>query len=179
MNKRITIASSPTRTGDPQLRRLLLYPAELWTQIGMSGFEPSLSCSQNGPCKGINRNHAMSSPECKPPVVNNQTDVRRSYRLPSCAQGTPSCFRVCTDWRTDISASSIDGPAVLHRRSGHGASACGQPRPRPILLRAVLQRKDCHARANWGLHGQNGRDESVPGGRCRSRKDNRRQAALR
>jgi hypothetical protein len=42
-------ASSLTRTGDPQLRRLLLYPTELWTRIGMVGFEPTISCSQSGP----------------------------------------------------------------------------------------------------------------------------------
>jgi len=86
----------------------------------MSGFEPLLSCSQNGPGaisrsvldtlpislfvageevivpwnslqrgKGINRNHAMSSPKCNPPVINNQTAVRRFYRLPRCARKAP------------------------------------------------------------------------------------------
>ena len=46
-----TLASRLTRTADPQLRRLLLYPTELWTRVGMSGFEPPHSCSQSGPGK--------------------------------------------------------------------------------------------------------------------------------
>ena len=36
------------RTPDPQLRRLLLYPAELRAQlVGTIGFEPTTSCSQS------------------------------------------------------------------------------------------------------------------------------------
>ena len=41
-------ASGKIRTRDPRLRRPLLYPTELLTQmVGMTGFEPATSCSQS------------------------------------------------------------------------------------------------------------------------------------
>ena len=72
-------ASSLTRTGDPQLRRLLLYPTELWTRVGMIGFEPTISCSQRRPAPfppGIKRDHLSQQ------FLNGQENCRVSVVIP-------------------------------------------------------------------------------------------------
>ena len=52
-------ASAPgwTRTSDPQLRRLLLYPPELLapgpSPVGAAGFEPATLCSQSRCATGL------------------------------------------------------------------------------------------------------------------------------
>ena len=51
--------SNPARTGDLRLRRPLLYPAELWTQIGLAGFEPAKSCSQSKRRRPLDHNPYM------------------------------------------------------------------------------------------------------------------------
>src|SRR3989304_2363989 len=66
-------APGPTRTGDPQLRRLLLYPTELqaritpsWGRIGATGFEPATPCAQ-GRCATRLRYAPSCGPRLRPP----------------------------------------------------------------------------------------------------------------